>query len=267
MERPEAAAPAHGAIHYAVLGSGRLAQHMRHYLQLLGLPCSGWARNSASACNSHADSDPGERLRRAIAPASHVLLLVSDGAIPGLLRKYPFLHGRTLVHCAGALSLPGVAGAHPLMTFSHELYTLEHYRSVPFLVEQGYDFARVLPGLPNPHHCVQVEQKALYHALCVAAGNFPQILWQAVAQRFDRQLQVPAEVLQPYLRQVLANFTADPQGALTGPLARGDDATIARNLAALEQDPLQALYQAFGDFYRAEQTAAADNAALQEQGR
>lgn len=245
-------APATDTPHYALLGDGRLARHMRHYLGLLQLPCTLWARNAASEFNSYTHPEPAERLRGTIAPATHVVLLVSDAAIPELLRKYPFLHSRTLVHCAGALSLPGVAGAHPLMTFSGQLYSCEQYREIPFLVEQGYRFEDVLPGLPNSHHAVRVEHKALYHALCVMAGNFPQMLWQAVSQRFDAQLQVPPAVLEPYLRQVLANFLADPEGALTGPMARGDEPTVNRNLKALEQDPLASLYRAFGDLYGAE---------------
>ena len=104
-------------LHYALLGGGRLARHMRHYLSLLHLPVSGWARDPKSALNSHAIDDARTRLRTTIERASHVLVLVSDAAIPEVIRSYPFLRGKTLVHCAGARSFPGIAGAHPLMTF------------------------------------------------------------------------------------------------------------------------------------------------------
>ena len=231
--------------HYAILGDGRLARHMRRYLELLGLPASGWSRNPRSDFNTHRHPDAAERLRRTVAPATQVLLLVSDDAIATVLRQYPWLHGHRLVHCAGALSLPGVAGAHPLMTFADGLYSLEQYRRIPFLVESGHDLDEVLPGLPNPRHTVSVEQKALYHALCVSAGNFPQLLWQQVGRRFEDRLGVPATVLRPYLEQVLANFLADPERALTGPLARGDAGTIGRNLSALHDDPLGDVYRAF----------------------
>lgn len=250
--------------HYALLGDGRLALHLRHYLGLLELPCSGWARNGASAFNTHHQSDPAQRLKQTIAPASHVLLLVSDSAIPELLRKYPFLHQHTLVHCAGALSLPGVAGAHPLMTFADQFYSLEQYQAIPFMVEESYDFDQVLPGLPNPSYEISVEDKARYHALCVMAGNFPQMLWQAVASRFEQQLQIPGNALDPYLKQVLANFLQQPEQALTGPLTRGDAPTITRNLNALEGDPLQALYEAFLRFYPS--THVESNAAPQVLG-
>lgn len=240
--------------HYAIIGDGRLARHMKHYFGLLGLAHGAWARNPHSTFNDHRQANAGERLAATLEPASHVLLLVSDDAIAELLRRFPALHAgqRRLVHCAGALSLPGVAGAHPLMTFGDELYDLERYQGVPFLVESGYHFDDLLPGLPNPSHCVPTEQKALYHALCVMAGNFPQVLWRGVGERFRDRLQLPREVLEPYLRQVTDNFLRDPDGALTGPLARGDARTMARNLAALDDDPLASVYAAFQELHAAD---------------
>lgn len=235
--------------HYALLGGGRVARHLRHYLHLEGLPTSGWARNPRSDLNSHDDPNPERRLRAALDGATHVLLLVSDDAIAPLLRRYAFLHGHELVHCAGALSLPGVAGAHPLMTFGRDLYDLETYRRIPFVVESGHHFTDLFPGLTNPHHAIAPEHKALYHALCVIAGNFPQLLWQAVGERLEDDLGIPADVLGAYLQQSLANSLADPDGALTGPLARGDTATLDRNLSALGPGGLQDLYRAFIDFH------------------
>ena len=236
--------------HYAILGGGRLARHMAHYFSLLDQPWSAWARNPESPLNSSNIPNNEARLRRIIAPASHVLLLVSDDAIATLVRQYPFLHSKTLVHCAGAISQPGIAGAHPLMTFGPELYTLEQYEAMPFVVEEGYDFGALFPALQNPHHTISVEQKALYHAFCVMAGNFPQILWQELTNRLADQFDLPASVLTPYLTQVVKNFCTDPLSALTGPLARGDNQTIARNQQALSGDQLQGLYRAFCDFHQ-----------------
>jgi predicted short-subunit dehydrogenase-like oxidoreductase (DUF2520 family) len=255
--------------HYAIIGDGRLARHMKHYLGLLGLAHGAWARNPHSTFNDHRHPNAGERLAATLEPASHVLLLVSDDAIAELLRRFPALHGggRRLVHCAGALSLPGVAGAHPLMTFGDDLYDLERYQSVPFLVESGYRFGDLMPGLPNPSHSVPTEQKALYHALCVMAGNFPQILWRGVEARFRDRLQLPREVLEPYLRQVLDNFLRDPQGALTGPLARGDAQTMTRNLAALGDDPMAAVYAAFQELHAADAAARTDSGMIPALGR
>ena len=76
-------------IHYAILGDGRLARHMRHYLQQLGLKHSGWSRRHSSAFNTSDHPDAATRLAHCIAPATHVLLLVSDGAIGHILRRHP----------------------------------------------------------------------------------------------------------------------------------------------------------------------------------
>lgn len=249
-------------VHYAILGGGRLARHMRHYLQQLELPCSYWARKPDPDLNSHNIADTAERLQATVQPATHVLLLVSDDAIASLPRRFPELRDKVLLHCSGALGIPGIAGAHPLMTFGPDLYPLKTYRQIPFMLDQGQTMAELLPGLPNPHSHISVEQKAQYHALCVMAGNFPQILWQAVSQRFAG-LGMNEEVLKPYLQQVLQNFLANPGGALTGPLARGDSGTINRNLHALQGDGLQGLYQSFVAFHAAEQ----DCSQLQEAQR
>ncbi len=240
---------------YAILGGGRLARHLRHYLTQLGLPCTAWARKPDPELNTFDISDTAERLHATIRDASHVLLLVSDGAIAGLPKRYPALREKTLVHCSGALGIPGIAGAHPLMTFGPELYPLDSYRRIPFMIDQGFSMEQLLPGLPNPHNHIGVEHKAQYHALCVMAGNFPQILWRAVSQRFAA-LGVGDDALGPYLQQSLQNFLANPDGALTGPLARDDTGTISRNLNALQGDGLQGLYQSFFDFYRNEQNCS-----------
>ena len=234
--------------HYALIGGGRLARHMHHYLTLLNQPVSAWARNADCALNSHSIDDPRLRLRATIEPASHVLLLVSDAAIPEVVAKFPFLHEKRLVHCAGAFSFPGIAGAHPLMTFSEPLYELQQYREMPFIVERGSRFDELLPGLSNPHFEIAPEDKARYHALCVVAGNFSQILWDAVATRFEG-MGLRAAALEPYLRRVAENFIAARGAALTGPLSRGDSATIERNLDALSGDRLQGLYRAFLGFH------------------
>lgn len=235
--------------HYALLGGGRLARHLRHYLQLEGLPVSGWARDPHSDLNTHDFPDAERRLRATLADATHVVLLVSDDGLKPLLKQFPWLHGHRLVHCAGALSLPGVTGAHPLMTFGRELYDLDTYRAIPFVIEAGSSLDAVFPGLSNPSFSLATEQKALYHALCVMAGNFPQILWQRLVERLDADLDLPAEAFRAYLHQAVDNLIDDPQGALTGPLARGDTATQARNLAALGPTTLAALYQTFVEFH------------------
>jgi predicted short-subunit dehydrogenase-like oxidoreductase (DUF2520 family) len=76
------------------------------------------------------------------------------------------------------------------------------------------------------------------------AGNFSTLLWRKLFDQLER-FGVPAEAAHPFLMQTARNVLADAGGALTGPLARGDAATIAANLAALEGDPFREVYSAF----------------------
>ena len=239
-------------LNYAIVGGGRLARHFSYYFHLLETPHSRWTRDRASSFNTFDVPDAELRLRETITKADRVLLLVSDNAIGVLLKQYPFLHEKQLIHCSGALSFPGVVGAHPLMTFADELYELETYQSVPFMLEAGHSFTDLFPGLSNPNFAINVEDKARYHAMCVMAGNFSQILWKGVSDRFAQQFDLPAETLQPYLKQLVVNFSQSPETALTGPLARNDVQTIERNLNALNKDPLQDLYRAFVEYYQAD---------------
>jgi predicted short-subunit dehydrogenase-like oxidoreductase (DUF2520 family) len=239
-------------INYAIVGGGRLARHFSEYFHLLAIDHSCWTRDRSSSFNSFDSPDAEQRLRKSIDSADRVLLLVSDSAIALLLKQYPFLHEKQLIHCSGALSFPGVTGAHPLMTFADELYDLNTYRSVPFMCETGHCFSDTFPALPNPHFVISIEDKARYHALCVMSGNFSQILWKGVSDRFEQQFELPASSLHPYLQQVADNFMQAPEAALTGPLVRNDQATVTRNIDALDEDHLQDLYQAFVRFYQSE---------------
>ena len=239
-------------VNYAIVGGGRLARHFSEYFRLLEIPHTRWTRDRQSPFNTFESPDAEQRLREMLGKADRVLLLVSDNAIGALLKQYPFLHEKQLIHCSGALSVPGVAGAHPLMTFAAGLYDLQTYRSMPFMLETGYSFDELFPDLPNPHFAINVEDKARYHAMCVMAGNFASLLWKGVSDRFGQQFELPAETLHPYLNQILSNFIQAPETALTGPLARNDEQMIERNLNALTDDPMQEIYRAFVGYHQNE---------------
>ena len=240
-------------INYAIVGGGRLARHFSEYFRLLEIPHSCWTRDSGSPFNTFKIPDIQQRLKQTINNADRVLLLVPDKAIAALLIQYPFLHEKQLIHCSGSVCIPGVAGAHPLMTFTDHLYELDTYQKVPFILEAGPGFDQLFPGLPNQHFVINVEDKARYHAMCVMAGNFSQLLWKGISDRFEQQFELPAETLHPYLKRVVENFIQTPESALTGPLTRNDQQTIDRNLNSFDGDPLQNLYAAFVHFYQHEE--------------
>jgi predicted short-subunit dehydrogenase-like oxidoreductase (DUF2520 family) len=233
---------------YTIIGSGRLARHLRHYFQLQGLTYSVWSR---------AEFERGECLSflEACAESTHILWAISDSALQAEIQKA----GRELkekkihVHFSGALVIPEARSAHPLMSFpSDGLWDLERYRRIPFVIEQdGPEFHSLLPGLPNPFFKIASRLKPLYHAYCVVAGNLSALLWQSVIQRFESKLGLQREILFPYLDQITENLKLSAETAVTGPLIRQDIATIEKNKAALESDSLLQVYSFFHEWLKA----------------
>lgn len=217
-----------------LIGSGRLSSHLQFYFSQISLPFIAWSRKH------HSDED----LRQKINLCSHVLVAIRDDALESFISSHDF-SGKTIVHFSGSLVIEGAYGAHPLMTFGPDLYELETYKSISFVLEKGSPaLFKLIPHLENSFYFIPREQKALYHALCVSSGNFTTLLWQKVFKEFEA-LGLPREMLFLYLDQVVANLKSDPAHALTGPLARRDVKTIRRNLSALEGRELQDIYQAF----------------------
>ncbi len=229
--------------HYTVIGGGRLARHFAHYFSLLGIAFNQWQRASDSSAS----------LSEKLTACSHVLLLISDSAIPEFLQEHPYIREKTIIHCSGAHSFPGLAGVHPLMSFGEELYPLSTYVSIPMVCEQsdlpGSLFEDLFPQLDNPVYSITKEQKPRYHAYCVSAGNLTQIIMQYSSAGIEN-MGLPAEILHGYLRQSLGNYINQGAAALTGPIARADQLTIDANLIALKGQPLEAIYRQIAKHYQ-----------------
>jgi predicted short-subunit dehydrogenase-like oxidoreductase (DUF2520 family) len=231
---------------FLIIGNGRVARHMCHYFTSLDIPYTQWHRQL-----------PVSALAPLVAAASHILLLIRDDAIERFAQTHLAESDAVKIHFSGALNARGIYGAHPLMTFGADLYAAEKYRDIYFIIDSNApDFADLLPGLPNAHARLDTAQKAKYHALCVMAGNFSCLLWQKLFDTLQSDFDIPATAAAPYLKQQTENLLADYQTALTGPLARGDTATIARNMAALKDDEFQAVYHAFVEAYKGKQEKA-----------
>ena len=79
------------------------------------------------------------------------------------------------------------------------------------------------------------EDRAAYHAAASIAANFLVTL-EGAAERLAATAGVPRELLVPLARAALENWAANgAEQALTGPVARGDEATIARQREAIER--------------------------------
>ena len=91
------------------------------------------------------------------------------------------------------------------------------------------------------------DRRALYHAGAAMASNFLVTLHRGAA-RLLTDAGAPPEALVPLMERTIAN-----DFELTGPIARGDAATVERHLAAIrvEEPELEPLYAALAEATRA----------------
>jgi hypothetical protein len=121
---------------YLIIGNGRVARHFQHYFSLLNLSFDNWHRSQSI-----------EKLHQSISQATHILILINDQAIDPFCETY--LQNTTAypVHFSGSLVSKHALGAHPLMTFSNEIYALEDYINIPFIIDHDApEFDQLLPG-------------------------------------------------------------------------------------------------------------------------
>ena len=162
-------------------------------------------------------------------PEGWVLLAVPDRYVEPMASAFP---GRC-VHLSGSLHLPGLPCAHPLTSFDGQARNwvgtpLATTGSVPEMLLQAFGDLGFTPFALPP------EQKALYHAAAVLASGHAATLWVGAASILESHgVKLPGRGLLPLAEATLRNFADRGAAGITGPFARGDEATIARDAEAL----------------------------------
>ena len=220
------------------------------------------------------------------------MLTVPDGRIAALcesLSKSRMLRaGDVVFHCSGSESAAALAAAarcgafvasvHPVKSIAEPARAVQTFAGTWCGAEGD---ARALAVLAPAFgqigarlFAVDPEAKTVYHAASVIACNYLAALVHAGVQCYERaglDRSMAREVMEPLVRETLDNiFELGPADALTGPIARGDAAVVARQHAALAQwNPrIARIYRALGaaalELARARESADADSLAAIE---
>jgi len=222
----------------AVLGRGRLGRWVHTRLRAGGHDAVALGRGDAVP-----------------ARAAWVYLCVPDRALGAAAAAVP--PGRLVLHASGATGLAPLrphtpAGVlHPLMTFPAAGPPAGEIPAAvdgdPAARDAAERLAVALGWSPFPRPADPI----LYHAAAVLAGNFASALLvfgaEVLAAAGHDRDTARARLLPLVRASVEAAAAAPFSEALTGPLARGDAATVAAHLGALAAlDPsLASLYAAF----------------------
>jgi predicted short-subunit dehydrogenase-like oxidoreductase (DUF2520 family) len=185
-----------------------------------------------------------------------VWLCVPDDAIAGCARQLAATGTwakRVVLHSSGALGSnalsplreqgASVASLHPMMTFAAGVKL--SWEGIPFAVEGDAAAVRksraLVRDLGGSIFRIRPEDKALYHMSGFFAA--PLLLTTlAMAERVAIAAGIPRRsaraFLEPIVRQTVENYLVQGAAAsLTGPLVRGDVATLRKHIKALRRVP------------------------------
>jgi predicted short-subunit dehydrogenase-like oxidoreductase (DUF2520 family) len=229
LERKPATTSSAGPLRHAIVGAGRLGNALAAGLREAGLSVDGPLGRGARCTD-----------------ADVVLLCVPDGEIANAaatLAPRSDGNGPLVGHCSGATTLDVLApheafSLHPLMTVPADGPTRWTGASAAIAgtTTRARATARELAlqlGLTPID--VAEEDRAAYHAAASIASNFLVTL-EAAAEQLAGSAGVDRQALLPLVRTTVENWAIlGPEQALTGPIARGDEATVARQREALRE--------------------------------
>jgi predicted short-subunit dehydrogenase-like oxidoreductase (DUF2520 family) len=246
-----------------VIGPGRAGTALARALLAAGHQVVAAAAVSEASKARVRASFPHARLTdpaSVIDDADLVLLTVPDDVLPGLVEglaktgaPYP---GRLLAHASGAhgirvLDPATQAGAlplalHPVMTFTGRADDVDRIKGVCFGVTAPPPLRAAAQALViemgGEPVFIPEENRHLYHAaLAFAANHLVTIVAEAADMLRKAGVGTPDRMLGPLLGTALDNALRFGDAGLTGPVARGDDGTVAAHVAAIGAEQPSAL--------------------------
>ncbi len=185
----------------------------------------------------------GDTIGDAATGVDILVIATPDAAVAEVAAGVTPVAGTTVVHLSGAMG-PDVLAPHDQRAAVHPLVSLPDAARGADLLTSGAWFAvagaapaeRIVEALGGRTVRVADGDRAGYHAAAAVASNHLVALLGQV-ERLAAQVGVPLEAFLDLAAGSLDNVRAmGPAAALTGPAARGDDATIAAHLEALPDD-------------------------------
>jgi len=236
----------------ALVGPGRAGTTLTLALLELGwraVAVAGRAPDAPSTVSAAACLDaPVSLVSESGRGASLVIVATPDRAIEAAaLAVAPSLEPDALVlHLAGSKGLDAfakllesrhdvrVGALHPLQSFPSATMGIERMRGAWAAVAGDPQTTELAVALGMRPFELPDSERPRYHATAVVASNhFVALLGQV--ERLAMTCGVPFEAFAPLVRSSVADaFSVGPARALTGPVARGDLATVEQHLATLD---------------------------------
>ena len=253
-----------------VIGGGKVGRCLASYLKesLVGITANSPEHSRQLAENFATEPCTNEEL---VQRADVLLLTVPDRLIGAVAEQLVHecaesaateadskqsLMGKIFLHCSGSMGLEALAplqreGAHvgslhPLQSFAGGATELAGVYMAMDGDEAACAAAQQIATTVGGHlFQVPAAERAAYHAAACICSNYA-VAVEALAQRLmSRWLgneEAAWQALLPLFKGTAANLqsTISPRTVLTGPIARGDVTTVAKHLAVLPPELLEA---------------------------
>ena len=196
----------------------------------------------------------GDDLTHAADGVDLLVIATPDAAIAEVAAAVEPVDTTVVAHLSGSLGLDVLAphtrraSIHPLLPMPDPATGAARLATggAPFAVAGDPIANDVVDALGGHAFAVADEHRTAYHAAAsIAANHLVALLGQV--ERVAATADVPLDAYLPLVRATIEDVAArGPAAALTGPVARGDHATVARHLAAIPADERPA-YEAMAD--------------------
>jgi predicted short-subunit dehydrogenase-like oxidoreductase (DUF2520 family) len=240
-----------------IVGTGRVGAVLGAALHRAGhrlVAVSAVSEGSRARATDLLPGVPITTVEEVIANAELVLLTVPDDALPpliaGLSATSSWQAGQLVVHTSGrygAAIFEPAAGhhilgmaLHPAMTFTGTQMDLLRLADCVFGITAPESLRAVAEALVLEMGAepvwIEERDRPMYHAgLAHGSNHLVTLVAQAMQVLGSAGVQDPQRLISPLLHAALDNALRLGDGALTGPVARGDAGTVAAHLAQLSR--------------------------------
>ncbi|UCE39937.1 MAG: DUF2520 domain-containing protein [Candidatus Aminicenantes bacterium] len=247
----------------AIIGAGKLGTNLGYALMRKGHRITVLSdKNLPSAQESQQIIGQGEVTDENSSAARHgqwIILAVPDDAIETVAEELADSalewQDRFVFHCSGlhttdslnSLEKRGalVASLHPVQSFPQKKPDPKAFEDIFFGLEGKQEALNLAIGITRQlggrFFILEASNKPLYHTACSMASNFLATLLDTAAELLSLAGladSTSSQVLMPLVQGTLQNVNKFDAGkALTGPVVRGDEKSIAKHLEALRELP------------------------------
>ena len=255
-----------------IIGAGRLGKTIGKLIKIYN------AGEIQAVCNSSIESS-----RRAIAfigagraladfrdlpPADVTFITTPDDIIAEVGQRIcdsgNFKPGSTFIHCSGSLTSSALStlfeegvqtvSCHPMRSFANPELSIAEFKGTYCALEgtaAGIEIAKaIFNAIGGTTYTINPDKKSLYHAAGVISSNYLVTLANVASKCLSEagvEQQIGMMIITNLMQGTLNNLrsTLSPSESLTGPIVRGDTATVSKHLESMD-DETREIYQTLG---------------------